>query len=292
MTHYELSQSLAAHLAGNTARVIWTDMQLGPAGSVRPDVYTIDKSFVRFRAIAYECKVSVADFRADVTAGKWTRYQGYAHGVYFAVQSGLIRPADVPREAGLIVLGESGWRTARKPMLIGSVSMPEAAWLKLVIDGIERARMNSIKRRHDEYQCWRSAGHAVGKEIAALLSDRANAQAMLEIDIANLEARRKYVAEEHARLKSSRELTESAKINYQWDDLGDVLGIAGRGPDFRERVLAAISGLDVAGMSARLDEAADGLERTITRIKKSAAALRGDRCVNQTQHEQDSNAIK
>lgn len=43
--HDELAQSLAAHLRGD-ARMIWCDLQLGPSGSPRPDVYTIDK-FVR-----------------------------------------------------------------------------------------------------------------------------------------------------------------------------------------------------------------------------------------------------
>ena len=46
MTHDELAADLAAHLRGERT-MVWTDMQLGSSGSVRPDVYTIAKSYVR-----------------------------------------------------------------------------------------------------------------------------------------------------------------------------------------------------------------------------------------------------
>jgi hypothetical protein len=100
-------------------------------------VYTLAKSFMHPSPRAYEVKVSAADFRADVTAGKWRTYLNYADSVVFAVPAGLVQPADVPPLAGLMVRGETGWRTLRRAVP-GVVSIPEDALLKLLIDGIER----------------------------------------------------------------------------------------------------------------------------------------------------------
>ena len=94
--HDELARDLAQHLREKSDRLVWTDMQLGPAGSPRPDVYSLPCSFTRFMPIAYECKISVADFRRDVTAGKWTSYMQFAAGVIFAAPAGLVGKDDLP----------------------------------------------------------------------------------------------------------------------------------------------------------------------------------------------------
>ena len=100
MTHNDLAASLAGHLLGD-GRMVWCDMQLGPLPSPRPDVYTIDKSYRHPKPTAYEVKVSVADFRSDVTSGKWQVYRRFAGAVYFAVPAGLASPSDVPDGCGL-----------------------------------------------------------------------------------------------------------------------------------------------------------------------------------------------
>lgn len=52
--HDDLAHDLASYLRGMTDRRVWVDMQLGPSGSPRPDVYTIPCSFTRFTPLAYE----------------------------------------------------------------------------------------------------------------------------------------------------------------------------------------------------------------------------------------------
>ena len=116
--HDQLAEDLASHLRGNTDRMVWTDMQLGPSGSSRPDVYAIPTSYSRFQPIAYECKVSMSDFRADVTKGKYTDYLKFAAGVVFACPAGLLKKEDIPAGAGLMVRGPDGWRSLKKPALI------------------------------------------------------------------------------------------------------------------------------------------------------------------------------
>lgn len=134
--HDALAADLAGHLFA-PERMVWRDMQLGPVGSPRPDVYTIAKSFVRPNPTAYECKISVSDFRADVTSGKWQSYLKYASCVIFAAPAGLISAKDIPPMCGLILRHGEVWRLAKKPTIC-PVQIPQLACLKLLIDGVER----------------------------------------------------------------------------------------------------------------------------------------------------------
>ena len=142
LSHDDLMNSLADHLGGE-ARMVWRDMQLGPSGSPRPDVYTICRSFANPTPMAYECKVSRSDFLSDVTAGKWQSYLAYACGVVFACEQGLLKNSDVPQHCGLIVykhslLDEPGrWRMPKRAVL-NPVIIPQDAFLKLLIDGVKR----------------------------------------------------------------------------------------------------------------------------------------------------------
>lgn len=166
--HDDLAADLAAHLRA-PARMVWCDMQLGPQGSPRPDVYAIDRSFVKWSPTAYEVKISVADFRSDVTSGKWMSYRRYAGAVVFAVPAGLVSPVDLPQGCGLMVRGEAGWRTARKPTREIVESLPTAAWLKLLMDGVDReggaVRLETGRRMRMDAHATRLFGQAVARQV-------------------------------------------------------------------------------------------------------------------------------
>lgn len=148
MTHDQLARSLADHLRADR-RMVWCDLQLGPSGSPRPDVYAIYKSYTHPTPTAFEVKVSRSDFLADVTSGKWQSYLPFASGVSFACVDGLVKKAEVPDHCGLYVLGAKGWRAAKRPIL-RPVTIPQDALLKLLIDGVEREGPIYRKRRYDE----------------------------------------------------------------------------------------------------------------------------------------------
>lgn len=171
ISHDALAESLAWHLRG-PHRMTWCDLQLGPAGSVRPDVYTLEKSFVRPNPMAYECKVSQSDFRADVTSGKWQAYLQYASGVYFACESTLIGKADVPPMCGLIVLKDGAWRAVKRPT-VQPVTIPQDALIKLLIDGIERE--GPVKRTKELGGNWSylaAVKQKLGDIVAKTVADR------------------------------------------------------------------------------------------------------------------------
>ena len=135
--HDELAHSLALHLKDD-ARMVWEDIPAGPSGSVRPDVYTMQKSFTNPNPITYEVKVSVSDFRSDVTKAKWKAYLDFSYGVVFAVPKGLITKRDLPNGCGLIQYNDKGiWHTIKKPTLSPCVIASDVL-LKLLMGESER----------------------------------------------------------------------------------------------------------------------------------------------------------
>lgn len=179
LPHGKLAEDLAAHLGGESV-MTWCDIQLGSAHSVRPDVYTIRKSFVNPNPMAYECKVSRGDFLADVTAGKWQAYLQYACGVVFAAEADLLSKADVPPHCGLILRHPTGtWRLAKRPVL-NPVTIPQDALIKLLIDGVERegprmrARVWKDGTYYDQYKA------RFGEIVARTIADRIGVEREIE----------------------------------------------------------------------------------------------------------------
>ena len=203
LSHDDLSASLAAHLAGEH-RMVWEDMQLGPAGSPRPDVYSMMRSFAQPAPMAYECKVSRADFLSDVTSGKWTSYLSYAYGVVFACEGDLIKKADVPQHCGLIVL-RGAWRMAKRPVL-NPVTIPQEALLKLVIDGVSREGPKIRARMWAESIALDKVRKKFGQDVATAVRDMVAAQREIECS----EYRAKQIIElAEVRAKSISEVSSS-----------------------------------------------------------------------------------
>lgn len=173
VAHDDLARKLAVHLAQNTDRMIWTDMQLGPQGSPRPDVYTINKSYVRPLPLAYECKISKADFMSDVTSGKWQKYLEFASGVIFCAPKGLISKDDVPSTCGLIIYNaeSDAFFKAKGPTLI-PVSLPQEAMLKLLIDGVRRIHTERRTIDISEYALTLRIREKVGADVCQYVRDK------------------------------------------------------------------------------------------------------------------------
>lgn len=189
--HDDLAKDLAAYLRGASDRLVWTDMQLGPAGSPRPDVYTVPCSFARFQPVAYECKISVADFRRDVTAGKWTSYLRFAAGVIFAAPAGLLKKEDIPPGCGLIVRGPDGWRSLKGPTLKNVDNLPRDAWIKLIIDGMARLADQSYEQLRaglsNEWTLEKKLRARLGDVVADAVRDQLNAERRLKAATERLE---------------------------------------------------------------------------------------------------------
>lgn len=206
--HDDLAADLASHLRGGD-RVVWEDMQLGPSGSPRPDVYTIPKAYSKFRPLAYEVKISVADFRRDVTAGKWQSYLRYAAGVIFAVPAGLIDKADVPLGCGLMVRSDSVWRTVKGPTLARVENLPLEAWIKLFIDGLGRVTTTVQPRQSHGWIHSAEARKLLGDDVARAMYDLSSAKHYLQYQADQLAEKQKAYRDELSDL--SKKLREEAK---------------------------------------------------------------------------------
>lgn len=224
--HNDLMADLATHLRATRDRIVWEDMQLGPVGSPRPDVYTVPKSFARFLPLAYEIKVSVSDFRSDITKGKWQDYYRYASGVIFAVPQGMVSKEDVPNGAGLMVRKDDGWRTLRAPTMQREFEIPKEAWIKLLIDGTEREaerRLQTIKtpERMYQFRLNESIKRRYGASVAAALVSRDVAESRLRGQEEEFE---KKLADLRKRFEDQR-VKIHAEVNGAASELAVALGL-------------------------------------------------------------------
>lgn len=231
MKHDELQDDLATHLRGNTDRMVWTNTQLGPAGSPRPDVFTVDKSYSRFAADAYEIKISVSDLRRDVTSGKWQSYRKFAHRVWFAFPRGMVPLDEIPRECGVICRSDKGWRAARKPVAQVLDTLPRDAWLKLLIESFPHDVFGKpIGPRTGNYWALESAARRkFGDQVGELLRSRAAADGAFE---KATERQRTAAAEIEAEVRQMRENAKErerrvmGQLDENMKELGRVLGMA------------------------------------------------------------------
>lgn len=112
MSFDPLTESLLSHCR-DREMMVWPEMNLGAMGSQRADVLAMPKSY-RPQVYIYEIKQSQADFRKDVTSGKYLGYLPCCTQLFFATPAGLIQKSEVPPEAGLITFTENkGWRVAK-----------------------------------------------------------------------------------------------------------------------------------------------------------------------------------
>lgn len=219
MTHDELADSLGAHLRGPEI-MVWTNMQLGPKGSPRPDVYTIRKSFTNPSPTAYEVKVSVSDFRSDVTTGKYTNYFQYAGAVMFACEHGLISKFDVPSQCGLIVFNAGSWRAARKPT-VSPCTIPQEAALKLLIDGVKREGLCVRAKEYTSSRVHREFCRRFGIEATRYVTDAAN----IGFRLAEAEQHANRITENAKRYAETLKSESSKDAAAAWSRVTASLGI-------------------------------------------------------------------
>lgn len=115
--HASLADRLARHLEGQgmlTLQNAQFSNPLGPgegrSGVVRPDVIAVSGEMLiaqSAKSAVYEIKTSRADFKAE-RPEKTAAYQALAQAVYFCCVDGLIEPAELPADIGLICEVEQG----------------------------------------------------------------------------------------------------------------------------------------------------------------------------------------
>lgn len=267
--HDALAEDLAAHLE-TPERMIWTDMQLGPSGSARPDVYSMRKSYSNPMPVTYEIKVSVSDFRSDITSGKWQKYLNFSTAVVFAVPKGLVTKDDIPKGCGLITRGEKGWVTVRKPTR-QAVTLPEEVMLKLLIDGIERAR-RPRPSEWNQYVAEKKIKAIYGEDVAKAVSDISK--------VRREEQNIKSVVEQNLNIAHARaeRIVEDAKQfrEKQQEVFGEVCRALGMKTVTSSAWMIASRAqelVDMANESHVIRQASKGLENAISTLERYKKSL-------------------
>lgn len=173
--HNQLLIDLAQHLEAG-GKMVFRDRQIGPAGSPRPDVLSINKSYTRWSPVAYEVKVSRSDFLSDVTSGKWSQYLAAAAAVTFAVPKGLVTKAEMPEKAGLIVRHENVWRHVKRPTFEPIQNLDRDIWLSLLMSYDRFGKQAAIKPRPADFTLAAQKRHELGEKIKDFLQDDSSAR--------------------------------------------------------------------------------------------------------------------
>lgn len=174
-THNGLLRDLADHCR-QQGRLVFTDQLMGPAGSCRPDVLAINKSYTRWNPTVYEIKVSRSDFLSDVKSGKWAKYYDAASAVSFAVPAGLVKKTEVPEKAGLIIRHDNAWRYAKKPTIEPIDNLDRFLWMALVMQLDGWNKQGNIRPREADFSRAAERRHELGEQIRAFLNDSGGAE--------------------------------------------------------------------------------------------------------------------
>lgn len=141
-THNDLASSLAAHLRSKVCdhRVTWENLGFSDWSKdyklhCRPDVFSIRPtlSVENCRPWTHEVKVSRGDFLSDLRSGKWKQYQQFSCRVFFAAPKDLIKPSELPPEAGLWEYDQMRWLLVKPAKYCKGWSLPSRHLMKLIL---------------------------------------------------------------------------------------------------------------------------------------------------------------
>lgn len=273
-SHDALQHDLAMHLRLGGKKLVWENIPLGPSGSPRPDVLSmVPYSFAHPEFTAYEIKVSTSDLRADVTYGKWQSYLCAAECVIFALPHGMAKKDDIPKECGLMVRSERGWRTVRKGMR-RTFELDHVLALKLI--SAQPAWRRTGRKFLNETEGVQVHWREWARKEALACAGRNLSKDIAEAVRANIEGREQsFVAVK--RLISGAE-EQRDKILAECADLLRALGVDPNTPtwnittEVRRRADLLIAGESAVAMLSRAcDDAAKALERGRLLVDLAAA---------------------
>ena len=129
----DLAHWLSSPVEQSRGWLTWENIEFRNIG--RPDVYAIGATLNRknWRPRTYEVKVSVADFQADVRAGKWKNYLTISSRVFFAVPEKIMEEIQPPLECGLIIRLAEGWVEMKSGSLNRVWEITENQWMNLCL---------------------------------------------------------------------------------------------------------------------------------------------------------------
>ena len=118
---------------------------------LRMDAWVMKKSWSKPLSIVYEVKVSRSDFLNDE---KWKFYLPYCNEFYFVCPDGLIKPEELPSEAGLLYVSKTETKLfKKKKSSYREVEIPESVYRYILMS---RAKIQREYEKRDNVKFWQN----------------------------------------------------------------------------------------------------------------------------------------
>lgn len=152
MNAHDLTALLQQRHSGD---VFVSECKDGPThggGHRRLDGWAMKRSWVNPCVIGYEIKISRSDFLQDE---KWADYLPMCNQLYFVCLWGLIQPAEVPAEVGLLWASKTGTRLYSKAKAAHrDIEIPESVWRYILMCRSKITRENQVGSRREFWESW------------------------------------------------------------------------------------------------------------------------------------------
>tara|TARA_Y100001937_G_scaffold50513_1_gene70350 strand:+ start:60705 stop:61457 length:753 start_codon:yes stop_codon:yes gene_type:complete len=164
------------------------EVKTGPTGNglLILDAWAMKKSWSRPSTIGYEIKVSRSDFTRD---SKWHGYLDYCNEFYFVAPPGIIRPDELPPEAGLLTVASTKTKVfTKKKAVYRKGPIPNSLYRYLLMCRCEITRdISGRDARRDYFQDLkdgkrsdRELGHFIAYKTAEKILNLGRDKARLE----------------------------------------------------------------------------------------------------------------
>lgn len=233
MGHDELAESLAQSLSTEEWLTAHEVCLRGCEGRVDLAAVRI-RNYKRKELRVYEVKATRSDFLVDIGRQKWRKYLDVAHRVYFATPAGLVRKDEIPRRAGLVVLGANGWQTVKSAGANEPVNFDADTVLSFLFAySADQDRVRDLKERlvAEEGMTLHAVAKRIGGEIAARIAGNAP---KIEREAAEITAEAyKHFGSRYQTLRAIRAAAALSKNVKVLSEIGDFLGAISKGIDAR-----------------------------------------------------------
>lgn len=281
--HDALANKLAESLRANRDLMVWTDINSGSAGTPRPDLFVMRKSFSRPRPTTYEIKVSRSDLMSDLNAGKWQKYLDFSASVTFVMPRGLAKKEEIPLPAGVMFWNEETgkFRHARAPK--PGTNVPHWDFMmKLLLDAERLAQGSARQIAGRNWLYTKKADAVLGEEVAECLRKRNYSASLLEDENKKREWAKdrhtKEIEEERAKLVGDRmKYLEGMTLGWIADMLG--VDLSQHPTDswewkLRNAVVAKSKVMSPTGLKIAMGHAKDSLDRSAKVMGAAVLALK------------------
>ncbi len=185
------------------------------AEHLRLDAWAMKRSWSNPVSYGYEIKVTRRDFLQDE---KWSAYLAYCTDFYFVCADGVLKPSDLPPEAGLITPSKNLTRlfVRKKAVRRPSTQIPEDFYRYILMCRVVVKRgHHDVDEQSDTWHRWlekkiedRELGHACSKAVRQTLCDK----------VYKADAEIKRLSKLHEKYQDVRKALGKLGIDDQWFD--------------------------------------------------------------------------